>query len=121
MFYGCSSLTNLDLNSFNTTNVTNMSMMFSMDLMSNDYMKLENIVFGKNFNTSKVTTMSNMFYGCDNLIRLDLTSFDTSNITSYYDMFAKNTKITEILVTRDKWTIPNSAIRDSGVTDFTYV
>ena len=125
MFYGCSSLTNLDLNSFNTTNVTNMSMMFSMDLMSSDYMKLENIVFGKNFNTSKVTTMSQMFYGCDNLIRLDLTSFDTSNITSYYgsyyDMFAKNTKITEILVTRDKWTIPNSAIRDSGVTDFTYV
>ena len=36
-------------------------------------------------------------------------------------MFAKNTNMTEILVTRNTWTIPNSAIRDSGVTDFTYV
>ena len=29
MFYGCSSLTNIDLSNFNTQNVTNMSYMFS--------------------------------------------------------------------------------------------
>ena len=28
MFYGCSSLTNIDLSNFNTNNVTNMSWMF---------------------------------------------------------------------------------------------
>lgn len=121
MFYGCSSLTNLDLNNFDTSNVTNMAMMFSMDLMTADYMKLDNIIFSKKFSTSKVTNMMSMFFGCSSLKKLDLSNFDTSNVTNFFDMFAKNTNMTEILVTRNTWTIPNSAIRDSGVTDFTYV
>ena len=121
MFYVCSSLTNLDLNNFDTSNVTNMAMMFSMDLMTADYMKLDNIIFSKKFSTSKVTNMMSMFFGCSSLKKLDLSNFDTSNVTNFFDMFAKNTNMTEILVTRNTWTIPNSAIRDSGVTDFTYV
>ena len=79
MFGTCYSLTNLDLNSFNTSNVTNMTRMFSgcgltsMDLSS--------------FNTSNVTTMKSMFCGCDNLTNLDLSGFDTSKVTDMSSMF----------------------------------
>ena len=50
MFQNCISLTNLDLSSFDTSNVTDM-----------DY----------------------MFHGCSSLTNLDLSSFDTSNVTEY--------------------------------------
>lgn len=37
--------------------------------------------------TSSVTNMSNMFYSCQNLISLDLSNFDTSNVTDMSQMF----------------------------------
>jgi surface protein len=33
------------------------------------------------FNTSRVTTMNNMFLGCSSLKEIDLSSFDTSSVT----------------------------------------
>ena len=66
--------------------------------------------------------MAFMFSYCPNLVSLDLTSFDTSNVTNSRFMFAHTKSLTEILVTRDKWTISNSVLTStSGVTDFTYV
>jgi surface protein len=60
MFYNCSSLTSLDVSSFDTHNVTDMGTMFgkcssltTLDLSS--------------FDTSKVTKMDWMFYTCDAL------------------------------------------------------
>ncbi len=38
-------------------------------------------------NTSQVTDMSYMFNNCRNLISLDLSSFDTSNVVNMYGMF----------------------------------
>lgn len=99
---------------FNTSKVTTMSMMFA-ELESLTTLNLSN------FDTSNVTDMSAMFWWCTSLSSLDLSNFDTSNVISTYRMFAHTTNITEILVTRDKWTIPNSVISNSGVTDFTYV
>ena len=60
MFDGCSSLTSLDLSSFNTSNVTDMGEMFALceKLTSLD-------LFG--FNTSNVTDMGYMFVGCEKL------------------------------------------------------
>lgn len=66
-------------NSFNTSNVTNMSYMFnncsltSIDLSS--------------FDTSKVTNMSDMFFFCEALASLDLRNFDVTNVTSSDYMF----------------------------------
>ena len=56
MFGDCYNLTNIDLSSFNTQNVTN---------------------------------MSNMFYDCNNLNNLDLSSFDTKNVTDISSIFYK--------------------------------
>ncbi|MBQ8196205.1 MAG: BspA family leucine-rich repeat surface protein, partial [Oscillospiraceae bacterium] len=94
-FYGCSSLTSLDLSSFDTSKVTNMNNMFyncssltSLDLSS--------------FDTSMVTDMGAMFNGCSSLTSLDLSSFDTRNVTNMSEMFMYNTKLKTILVS-DKW------------------
>ena len=73
MFRDCSSLISIDLSSFNTTNVNNMSSMFdgcsslkSIDLSS--------------FNTTNVKDMSSMFWKCSSLKSIDLSSFNTTNV-----------------------------------------
>ena len=71
MFYGSEAET-LDLSSFDTSNVTDMSYMFgsseaeTLDLSS--------------FDTSNVTDMSYMFFNCTVLNELDITGFDTSSV-----------------------------------------
>ena len=68
MFYECSKLTNIDLSSFNTENVTNMSY---------------------------------MFYGCSKLTNIDLSSFNTQNVTNMYGMFAGCSNLNEIKINND--------------------
>ena len=89
MFVDCSSLTNLDLISFDTSNVTSMSFMFygCSSLTSLDL---------SSFNTSNVTDMFNMFYGCSSLTKLDLSSFDTFNVTNMYSMFGDCRSLTNL-------------------------
>ena len=60
MFYGCSSLNNLNLSNFNTKNVISMSVMF------NSCSSLNNLNLS-NFNTQNVPYMSDMFLGCSSL------------------------------------------------------
>ena len=62
MFWGCSSLTNINLSNFNTQNVKNMSSMFSR------CNSLTNINLS-NFNIQNVTDMSYMFYQCNSLLK----------------------------------------------------
>ena len=89
MFYGCSSLTSLDLSSFNTSNVTDMTSMFydcssltSLDLSS--------------FNTSNVTDMASMFSNCSGLALLDLSKWDTSKLNNMVSMFYGCSALKEI-------------------------
>ena len=113
-FSGFSNITSINLMYLDTSITTNMSRLFFQSSNLKEIM-LDNL------ETSKVTNMSYMFTQNKYLFELNLSNFDTSNVTNFFDMFAKNTNMTEILVTRNTWTIPNSAIRHSGVTDFTYV
>lgn len=80
-FSDCSGLTELDLSNFNTSSVTNMGYMFS------DCSNLKSITFGENFSIAKVKVMSGMFSGCSSLTELDLSGFDTSDVTKMSDMF----------------------------------
>ena len=92
MFDGCESLTSLDLSSFDTSNVTDMKYMF------NTCKKLETIVFSNKFLTSNVKTIDWMFHGCESLTSLDLSSFDTSNVTDMKYMFSSDYSLTTIFV-----------------------
>ena len=67
MFSGCSSLKELNLNNFNTNNVTNMSDMF----YGCSSLKELNLI---NFNTNNVTNMSWMFSRCLNELKLKIKS-----------------------------------------------
>ena len=60
MFSGCESLPSLDLSSFDTSEVTSMGVMFS-DCQSLTALDLSS------FDTSKVTYMDSMFSGCESL------------------------------------------------------
>ena len=80
MFSGCTSLASLDVSHFDTSKVTDMSYMFSgcSGLASLDL---------SNFDTSQVTNMSNMFNYCTSLTSLDLSNFNTSQVTTMDGMF----------------------------------
>ena len=49
-----------------------------------------------NFNTINVTDMSGMFYGCSSLTSLDLSHFNTSNVTSMTGMFNYCSSLTSL-------------------------
>ena len=93
MFYGCSSLTNLDLSSFDTQNVLSMSQMFygCSGLTSLDVSK---------FNTTNVTSMAGMFYGCSKLTSLDVSKFNTQEVTSMATMFYGCSGLTSLDVSK---------------------
>ena len=80
MFLGCSSLTSLDLSSFDTSEVTDFGYFF---YGCNSLTSL-NI---NNFKTSKVKSMLGMFYECTSLLSLDLSSFVASDVTDFSYMF----------------------------------
>ena len=73
MFGGCSKLTSIDVSSFDTSNVKNMSRMF-------EGCGFESINVS-NFNTSNVTDMGSMFSGCESLQTLDIRNFNKNNMT----------------------------------------
>jgi surface protein len=81
MFYGCSSLSSLNVSNFNTSKVLTMQNMFAGCSSLNSL----NV---SNFNTSKVTNMTYMFYGCTNLNSLNISNFNTSNVTAMQGTFA---------------------------------
>ena len=89
LFWGCSKLTNLDLSNFDTANVIDMSCMFG------NCTNLTNLnVTG--FNTDKVQTMAYMFYNCSNLIDLDISSFTAGYLRNTDYMFSACGRITNL-------------------------
>ena len=109
------SITSLNLSSFNTSKVTNMKYMFrnmtrltSLDLSNFDtsqVVDMNNMFSGMNsltslnlssFNTSKVTNMSHMFSYMHGLTSLDLSNFDTINVTNMNSMFTYMSGLTNI-------------------------
>ena len=99
MFFGCSSLTSLDVTGFKTDNLTWMDGMFygCSGLTSLD-------LFG--FKTDNVTDMSFMFRGCSGLTSLDLSGFKTDKLWYMDRMFAGCSGLTTIYV-GDGWNTAN--------------
>ena len=108
MFYN-STATSLDLSSFDTSNVKNMGAMFR-ESAATEIKGLEN------FDTSNVTDMSEMFSG-SKATSLDLSSFDTSNVTNMSDMFSYSKATTGYARTeKDATKFNSSSSKPSGLT-----
>lgn len=58
----------------------------SSDLFS-EFRNLVSIDFNNNYDTSQAIKMERMFLNCTSLLDLDLTTFDTRNVTTMYAMF----------------------------------
>ena len=110
MFSGCSSLTSLDLSNFNTSSVTNMSLMFD-DCSSLTSLDLSS------FNTSNVTNMSFMFLGCSSLTTLNLCGFNTSNVTNMSSMFYNCLKLQTQINIMNAGTTSYSGMFNGALTD----
>ena len=91
MFSGCSHLKDLNVSNFNTSKVTSMSWIFAgcSGLTSLNV---------SNFNTSKVTDMGSMFSRCSSLTELNLSNFNTSEVTSMNSMFSRCSDLKELNV-----------------------
>ena len=139
MFASNRSLTDIDLSSFNTSKVTDMSIMFrgceklrdvndiceesfdvsnvkDMSGMCQGCKSLEWVGFGYNWDTSRVTNMASMFADCESLEKfgddiLPYKEIDTSNVTSFENMFlnCKNLKQLNLPFTA------KSAVNTSGM------
>ena len=80
MFYGQVNIENINIQVFDSRNVTNMKNMFGMCVN----LKTVDV---SHFNTSKVTNMDRMFDNCHLLTVLDVSNFDTSNVETMEGMF----------------------------------
>ena len=80
LFYGCKSLTQLDVSNWDVSNVKDMTAMFSgcKSLTQLDV---------SNWDVSNVNIMRNIFYQCSSLQSLDLTNWDVSNVNDMVSMF----------------------------------
>ena len=105
MFYGMSNLTTLNLSSFDTSKVKDMNGMFS-NMRNLTTLNLSS------FDTSKVTDMGGMFNDASHLTALNLSSFDTSKVTDMSHMFMNMENLT---------TLNLSSFDTSKVTDMQYM
>ncbi|MBR4462157.1 MAG: BspA family leucine-rich repeat surface protein [Erysipelotrichaceae bacterium] len=94
MFRGCPAVKTINVTGFDTSNVTNMTFMFGV------CRNLKTIEGISSFNTGKVTTFNYMFGDSSSLDGLDVSKWNTSNVTNMYALFW-NTGLTSIDVS--KW------------------
>ena len=80
LFMGCSTINEIDLSEFESSEITTMPFMFRFCSSLNTI----NII---NFNTNKVTDMGLLFDGCKALTSLNLSNFNTSKVTHFHYMF----------------------------------
>ena len=102
MFSGCLYLKELCLDNFNTSNVVDMFGMFSLcaSITKLDLSK---------FDTHNVRNMGYMFYVCDSLVELDLSNFTVDNVNHMTNMFqeCKNLKYIKCKPSFKEWCIKN--------------
>lgn len=108
MFYNLTNLSSIDLNGFDTSDVTDMYCMFmycrslqTLDLSMLDTSKVEDIscmflmcrtLRELNLNSfDSLTAMNSTFNCCGRNLDVDLSKFNTSNVTSMNSLFAQST------------------------------
>ncbi len=102
MFYGVNKVEELDLSSFDTSNVINLNMMFHnmTNIKSLDL---------RYFDTSSVLELNALFYNDNNLLEVNMDNFDFSNLSNSGGGHFYNTTSLKKISARN-WIIPESFI-----------
>ena len=90
----------IDISGWDTSNVT------FMDDMFRKCAKLKNIIGIENLDVSKLEDASCMFYGCENLIELDLTNWNPISLENMSYMFYNCLNL-KIIKNIENWQLPN--------------
>lgn len=83
-----SDLVNIDLNSLDVSQCTDMNAMFYANSMTTLDLT--------GFDVSKVQDMTQMFYNCSSLTELDLSTWNTTSLTNIKEMFRYCSKLTKL-------------------------
>ena len=87
LFSNLENVHTIDLSNFDLSKVSNMEYMFYNDI------NLEEIIWSEYVNTSRVSSLESMFSNCVKLKTVDLSNFDTSNVTSMKWMFGISSEL----------------------------
>lgn len=98
-FKGMPMCTEINCEKLNTSNVTDMSAMFS------DCIRLEKVDVSK-FDTSNVTSLFDMFYNCGKLTVIDVSNWNTDNVVNMDYVFQRCSKVKYLDVS--KWNTSNT-------------
>ena len=90
MFTSCQSMTNLAVSGWNVGNVTNMYRMFD------DCTSLASPLVVNNWNVGKVQNMSEVFRKCSSLTYLSLNNWNVSNVTTFERLFSGCTSLSNV-------------------------
>ena len=100
------SLTSMEMMFFGSPNLSNMTTIEGLEnLNTTNVTNMERMFYGcekltslnlSSFNTQNVENMSKMFKGCSALTSLDLSSFNTENVTDMYEMFIGCSALTSL-------------------------
>jgi len=104
MFALCENLEELDVSNFDTTSAIDISCMFelgSTTLSSSDGShtfdsKIKMLKIPSNLINSTTINASSLFFGCKGITTLDVSGFDTSNVTDMESMFAYCESLTSL-------------------------
>ena len=105
MFYGCTSLASVNVSSFNTSKVRYFNSMF------NNCNSLRSIDVTR-FDTKNASSMRMMFRNCRPLESLDISNFETANVKDMYSMFAGCSNVKTIYV-GEHWSTESVVVTDS--------
>ena len=99
IFYG-SNMEVVDISGWDTSNVTTMAYMFT------ECEDIKKIIGIENLDVSKLQSANAMFYGCQNLVELDLTNWNPIVLNSAWNMFSYRSNL-KIIKNIENWQLPN--------------
>ena len=107
MFANCSNLEKLDISNWKTANVEDMSWMFAGEDYGNppNTMNIKQIIGIENLDVSNVKTMDRMFRHCHELTSLDLHKWNVSNVEIMRQMFNSCTSLSKLNI--ENWNMCN--------------
>ena len=90
----------VDISGWDTSNVTTMAYMFA------ECEDIKKIIGIENLDVSKLQSANAMFYGCQNLVELDLTNWNPISLENMSNMFYNCSNL-KIIKNIENWQLPN--------------
>ena len=109
MFAYCSNIKSIDLSSFNTKNIDTQIWKDGIIGAFGNCHKLLDVKFGENYTLENAKCLHTVFDSCWDLPSLDLSAWDTTNVTEWYSTFNATSNLTEIIMMGDVSNLQNGA------------